>query len=112
MEGLLKYQSFISESLQQENNKFKECNQSFNFDSALKEAKVYQDKLNAMKKDVVSLQDKSQRLKERALKLHSKKQKEALDLELKRDRIQEEERKLSPLIRTSSVASSSSSSHT
>jgi len=96
MEGLLKYQVFVVESLEQENQKFHE------FDLQLKEAKDYLDRLLAIKQDVKTIQEKSQRLKQRALRLQDKKQKEALDMELKRDRVLEEERKLTPVFRSSS----------
>ena len=96
MEGLLKYQSFVIESLEQENHKFQE-ESSFDFESLLKDGRKYHEKVLLLKKDVTLIQDKSQRLKERALKLKDRKMKEALDMEFKRDHIQEQEKKLQPL---------------
>jgi protein subunit release factor A len=106
MEGLLKYQSQVIESLEQENNKFQE-HSSFDFDGVLKESKQYLEKITHLKKDVSIISDKSHKLQERALRLKDKKMKEALEKELKRERIQEQERKLQPLIRPSPSFSSS-----
>lgn len=87
-------QRILIETIEQENAKFFEC-QSFNdIVETMQKAKVYHTKLLNIKKDMISLHEKSARLKRRAVKLQQQKEKEALQKELDRERQIERDRLL------------------
>ncbi|XP_072174039.1 biogenesis of lysosome-related organelles complex 1 subunit 6-like [Diadema setosum] len=87
-------QIVLIETLQQENRKFAENKMVSELTQKMQEAKLYQAKLMAIKKEMTSLHEKSTKLKKRALKLQQQKMKENLEREQQREREIEEDRKL------------------
>lgn len=75
---LTQNQKILIETVQQENAKFDECSSREKLDDILSNAKVYHSKLLSIKKQMFLLQDKSVKLKKRALRLQQQKQKEEL----------------------------------
>lgn len=108
------YQSSLLESIQQVNSKFDESIKGFDIESEISKARAYQQKLLNIKRDMTVSRERSAKLRTRALKLQEEKQRAALDQELKKDRIKQREKQLSPVVRTSSasVDESSNSSST
>nr|XP_054750613.1 biogenesis of lysosome-related organelles complex 1 subunit 6-like [Lytechinus pictus] len=91
---LTRNQVLLIETLQQENRKFSENKVVDDLTKMMLEAKVYQGKLTAIKKEMTSLHEKSNKLKKKALKLQQQKMKENLEKEQQREREIEEDRKL------------------
>ncbi|XP_030853077.1 biogenesis of lysosome-related organelles complex 1 subunit 6-like [Strongylocentrotus purpuratus] len=91
---LTRNQVLLIETLQQENTKFAENKIVEDLTKMMLEAKVYQGKLTAIKKEMTSLHEKSSKLKKKALKLQQQKMKENLEKEQQREREIEEDRKL------------------
>ncbi|XP_041459995.1 biogenesis of lysosome-related organelles complex 1 subunit 6-like [Lytechinus variegatus] len=91
---LTRNQVLLIETLQQENRKFSENKVVDDLTKMMFEAKVYQGKLTAIKKEMTSLHEKSSKLKKKALKLQQQKMKENLEKEQQREREIEEDRKL------------------
>jgi 3-methyladenine DNA glycosylase AlkC len=87
-------QRVILETLQQENAKFSECQILHEVNDVMDKAKVYHTKLLNIKKEMLSLHEKSAELKRRAVRIQQEKQKEALHREHKREQELEKERKL------------------
>lgn len=107
------YQSSLLDSIEQVNSKFEDSLKGFDIESEIIKARLYQQKLLNIKRDMTVCKERSSKLKTRALKLQEEKQKAALDQELKKDRIKQREKQLSPVVRAStSVDESSSSSAT
>ncbi|GAB1601129.1 biogenesis of lysosome-related organelles complex 1 subunit 6-like [Argonauta hians] len=75
---LTQNQKILIETVQQENAKFDECSSREKLADILSNAKVYHGKLLCIKKQMLLLQDKSLKLKKRALRLQQQKQKEEL----------------------------------
>lgn len=109
-EQISKYQSSLLDSIEQENNKFDDSMKGFDIDAEIAKARLYQQKLINIKRDMMVVKERSTKLKARALKLHEEKQKDALDQELKKDRIKQREKQLSPVVRTSTTSSGTSMS--
>lgn len=103
---LSRYQNSLLDSIGQENNKFEECLKSFDIESEIAKARLYHQKLVNIKRDMTVTKERSLKLKARALKLQEEKQKTALDEELKKDRIKQREKQLSPVVRSSSTSGS------
>jgi hypothetical protein len=87
-------QRVILETLQQENAKFNECQIFHEVNDVMDKAKVYHTKLLNIKKEMLSLHEKSAELKRRAVRIQQEKQKEALHREHRREQELEKERKL------------------
>lgn len=102
---LSRYQDSLLDSVRQENNKFEECLKSFDIESEIAKARLYHHKLVNIKREMTVTKERSLKLKARALKLQEEKQKTALDQELKKDRIKQREKQLSPVVRSSSSGS-------
>ncbi|XP_036420438.1 biogenesis of lysosome-related organelles complex 1 subunit 6 [Colossoma macropomum] len=94
LQELTQNQVILLETLEQEITKFRECNTIIDLNSLFTEAKVYHNKLVNIRKEMVTLHDKTSKLKKRALKLQQQRQKEALEREQQRERELERERQL------------------
>lgn len=91
---LTQNQVVLLDTLDQEVTKFRECNSLLDLNSLFTEAKVYQNKLVNIRKEMMMLHEKTTKLKKRALKLQQQKQKEALEKEQQRAKELERERQL------------------
>ncbi|KAH8024334.1 hypothetical protein HPB51_022453 [Rhipicephalus microplus] len=89
-------QGLLLDTVQQENNRFADALGSL--DDVLQRARVYQAKLVRIKRDMAELQQRSSRLRKRALRLQQLKQKEALQAEQQRQRDLERTRQLQPRV--------------
>ncbi|KAL1426444.1 hypothetical protein MTO96_003443 [Rhipicephalus appendiculatus] len=93
---LTRNQGLLLDTVQQENNRFADALGSL--DDVLQRARVYQAKLVRLKRDMAELQQRSSRLRKRALRLQQLKQKEALQAEQQRQRDLERTRQLQPRV--------------
>lgn len=87
-------QSVLIETIEHENAKFQEIQVIREVAAIMDKARLYQLKLVNIKKEMMSLHEKTNQLKRRALKLQQQKQKEALTKEQRRDEELEKEKKL------------------
>lgn len=94
LQDLTKNQLQLIDTVTAENKKFDECEAFKEVLQVMEKAKLYQNKLLHIKKDMVMLHEKSAKLKKRALKLQQQKQKEALEKEANREKELEKERML------------------
>ncbi|XP_017540290.1 biogenesis of lysosome-related organelles complex 1 subunit 6 [Pygocentrus nattereri] len=94
LQELTQNQVILLETLEQEITKFRECNTIIDLNSLFTEAKVYHNKLVNIRKEMITLHDKTSKLKKRALKLQQQRQREALEREQQRERELERERQL------------------
>ncbi|XP_015231138.1 PREDICTED: biogenesis of lysosome-related organelles complex 1 subunit 6 [Cyprinodon variegatus] len=94
LQELTQNQLILLDTLDQEVTKFRECNTLLDLNSLFTEAKVYQNKLVNIRKEMIMLHEKTTKLKKRALKLQQQKQKELLEKEQQRERELERERQL------------------
>uniref|UniRef100_A0A146ZRY1 Biogenesis of lysosome-related organelles complex 1 subunit 6 n=1 Tax=Fundulus heteroclitus TaxID=8078 RepID=A0A146ZRY1_FUNHE len=94
LQELTQNQLILLDTLDQEVTKFRECNGLLDLNSLFTEAKVYQNKLVNIRKEMIMLHEKTTKLKKRALKLQQQKQKEQLEKEQQRERELERERQL------------------
>lgn len=93
---LTRNQGLLLDTVQQENSRFADSMGSL--DDMLQRARLYQAKLVRIKRDMVELQQRSSRLRKRALRLQQMKQKEALQAEQQRQRDLERTRQLQPRV--------------
>nr|XP_032832934.1 biogenesis of lysosome-related organelles complex 1 subunit 6 [Petromyzon marinus]XP_032832935.1 biogenesis of lysosome-related organelles complex 1 subunit 6 [Petromyzon marinus] len=91
---LTKTQMVVMDTLDQENGKLRECQAATAFSTLFTEARMYQQKLVAVRRDMLALHEKTTKLKKRALQLQQQKQKEALEREQQKEREMERERHL------------------
>ncbi|XP_047218652.1 biogenesis of lysosome-related organelles complex 1 subunit 6 [Girardinichthys multiradiatus] len=94
LQELTQNQLILLDTLDQEVTKFRECNTLLDLNSLFTEAKVYQNKLVNIRKEMILLHEKTTKLKKRALKLQQQKQKELLEKEQQRESELERERQL------------------
>ncbi|KAK3570907.1 hypothetical protein QTP86_029444 [Hemibagrus guttatus] len=94
LQELTQNQDILLDTLEQEITKFRECNSMIHLNTLFTEAKVYHSKLVNIRREMISLHDRTSKLKKRALKLQQQKQKEALEREQQRERELERERQL------------------
>uniref|UniRef100_A0A3B3U1Y9 Biogenesis of lysosome-related organelles complex 1 subunit 6 n=1 Tax=Poecilia latipinna TaxID=48699 RepID=A0A3B3U1Y9_9TELE len=94
LQELTQNQLILLDTLDQEITKFRECNTLLDLNSLFTEAKIYQNKLVNIRKEMIMLHEKTTKLKKRALKLQQQKQKELLEKEQQRERELERERQL------------------
>lgn len=106
MEELTKYQGFVLESIQQENWKLNEANKQ-NLEGMISKARLYQNKLTAIKKDMEMIKEKSEKLKKSALLLEQKSRSDALRIESERQRQIEREKQLLAVVRPKTTKSNS-----
>ncbi|XP_047678109.1 biogenesis of lysosome-related organelles complex 1 subunit 6 isoform X2 [Tachysurus fulvidraco] len=94
LQELILNQDVLLDTLEQEITKFRECNSMIELNALFTEAKVYHSKLVNIRREMISLHDRTSKLKKRALKLQQQKQKEDLEREQQRERDLERERQL------------------
>ncbi|XP_068168132.1 biogenesis of lysosome-related organelles complex 1 subunit 6 [Antennarius striatus] len=94
LQELTQNQLVLLDTLDQEVTKFKECNTLLDLSSLFAEAKVYHNKLVNIRKEMITIHEKTTKLKKRAMKLQQQKQKEALEKEQLREKELERERQL------------------
>uniref|UniRef100_A0A4W4HJV1 Biogenesis of lysosome-related organelles complex 1 subunit 6 n=1 Tax=Electrophorus electricus TaxID=8005 RepID=A0A4W4HJV1_ELEEL len=87
-------QAILLDTLEQEIAKLRECNSMIDLNSLFSEAKVYHSKLVNIRKEMITLHEKTSKLKKRALKLQQQRHKEVLEREQQRERELERERQL------------------
>ncbi|TNM90856.1 biogenesis of lysosome-related organelles complex 1 subunit 6 [Takifugu rubripes] len=91
---LTQNQLILLDTLDQEVTKFREFNALLDLNSLFTEAKVYHNKLVNIRKEMITIHEKTTKLKKRALKLQHQKQKEFLEKEQQREKELERERQL------------------
>ena len=96
---LIKYQESVFESLEQENDKWREGTSELGIEARVEEARHYWNKLLKVQQDVRLLQEKTNGMKKRSQRLQKEMEKAALDMEHRRQKRQETDKKLSPVIR-------------
>ncbi|XP_019389202.1 PREDICTED: biogenesis of lysosome-related organelles complex 1 subunit 6 [Crocodylus porosus] len=94
LQELTQNQAVLLDTLEQEISKFKECNSILDINTLFLEAKHYHNKLVNIRKEMLTLHEKTSKLKKRALKLQQKRQKEELEREQQREREFEREKQL------------------
>ncbi|XP_052008646.1 biogenesis of lysosome-related organelles complex 1 subunit 6 [Xyrauchen texanus] len=94
LQELTQNQVILLDTMEQEVNKFRECNAMIDLNALFTEAKVYHSKLVNIRKEMIILHDKTTKLKKRALKLQQHKQREDLEREQQREREIEREKHL------------------
>lgn len=94
LNDIIQSQNVLIETVQQENTTFRDCHTIKEVAAIMDKAKIYQSKLINIKKEMMSLHEKTSHLKKRSLKLQQQKQKEALHREHARDEELEKEKKL------------------
>lgn len=91
---LTQNQKILLDTLDQEVTKFSDCNALLDLNSLFTEAKGYHNKLVNIRKDMITIHERTTKLKKRALKLQQLKQKELLEKEQQREKELERERQL------------------
>ncbi|XP_035888903.1 biogenesis of lysosome-related organelles complex 1 subunit 6 isoform X2 [Phyllostomus discolor] len=94
LQELTQNQVVLLDTLEQEISKFKECHSMLDINALFTEAKHYHTKLVNIRKEMLMLHEKTSKLKERALKLQQKRQKEELEREQQREKEFEREKQL------------------
>lgn len=89
---LTRNQGLLLDTVQQENGRFSDAMGSL--DDMVQQVRLYQAKLVRMKRDMTELQQRSGKLRKRALRLQQLQQKEALQMEQQRQRDLERARQL------------------
>ncbi|KFM60540.1 Pallidin, partial [Stegodyphus mimosarum] len=100
---LTRNQNIVIETLEQENSKLSDAMKMYNLDEMFSKIKQYNVKVQLLKKEMLTIHDRSVKLKKRAMRLQQQKQKEALQKELQRDRELERDKQLAPKIATKSA---------
>ena len=98
MDELNRYQSSLIESLEQENDKYNRLNQTIDFEAIASKANHYCNKLLNLKKDMQTLNDRSAKLKKRALRLQTIKANQLETIEIQKYNELEREKRLQPVI--------------
>lgn len=94
LQELTQNQVVLLDTLEQEISKFRECSTILDICALLSEAKYYHNKLVNVRKEMMTLHEKTSKLKKRALKLQQKRQKDDLEREQQRERELEREKQL------------------
>ncbi|GFQ97707.1 biogenesis of lysosome-related organelles complex 1 subunit 6 [Trichonephila clavata] len=100
---LIRNQNIVIETLEQENERITDAVKTYPLDEMFTRIKLYHQKVLLLKKDMLTIHDRTSKLKKRAMKLQQQKQKEALQKELQRDREIERDKQLAPKIATKST---------
>lgn len=98
MDELIKYQQSVIETVNRENDKCDELKSELNLDEEIRLATVYQSKLNQICKDIALVRERSERIRQRAIKLQERKQREQLKAELNRDKQKQLDNNLVPVV--------------
>ncbi|XP_069767475.1 biogenesis of lysosome-related organelles complex 1 subunit 6 isoform X2 [Narcine bancroftii] len=94
LQELTQNQVVLLDTLEQQIAKFRECHLVLDINALFTEAKYYHDKLVNIRRDMVTLHEKTTRLKKRALKLQQQRRRDELEYEQRRERELERERQL------------------
>ncbi|XP_059809090.1 biogenesis of lysosome-related organelles complex 1 subunit 6 [Hypanus sabinus] len=94
LQELTQNQVVLLDTLEQQIAKFRECHLVLDINALFTEAKCYHDKLVNIRREMVTLHERTTRLKRRALKLQQQRQKEVLENEQQREKELERERQL------------------
>ncbi|XP_071043414.1 biogenesis of lysosome-related organelles complex 1 subunit 6 isoform X2 [Parasteatoda tepidariorum] len=97
---LTRNQTIVIETLEQESARVVEALRTYQLDDMFSRIKHYHAKAQILKKEMLSIYDRTSKLKKRAMKMQQQKQKEALQKELQRDRELERDKQLAPKIAT------------
>lgn len=100
---LTRNQNIVIETLEQENARITDALKTYPLEEMFTRIKLYHQKVLLLKKDMLTIHDRTSKLKKRAMKLQQQKQKEALQKELQRDREIERDKQLAPKIATKSA---------
>ncbi|CAL1271721.1 unnamed protein product [Larinioides sclopetarius] len=100
---LTRNQNIVIETLEQENARVSDGLTAYPLDEMFSRIKLYHQKVLLLKKDMLTIHERTSKLKKRAMKLQQQKQKEALQKELQRDREIERDKQLAPKIATKSM---------
>ena len=84
MEVINNKQISLQDKLTGENEKFEKVAEEYKLDDMIQKTRAYHVKLSQLQKEMSLLSDRSNGMKQRAMKLQELKQKEALKRELKR----------------------------
>lgn len=98
MDELIKYQQSVIETINRENEKCDELRTELNLDEEIKLATIYKSKLEQICKDITLIKDRSEKMKQRAIKLQERKQKELLKAELNKDKQKQMDNNLVPVV--------------
>lgn len=101
MDEIHRNQKSIIESIEHESARYDDMQATNDLDSMISKAKLYQDKLMNIKKNMLIVKDKTIRLRRKAVKILEDKNKEALELQRSRERREMLERHLEPVVNTS-----------
>lgn len=98
MDEMFKYQDMIRESISHENRKLEETDKKIDLASLTTRANEYHSRLTNVKKSMLLIQERTNKLRKKASKLLEEKNKE--DLERQRDRERREilEKHLEPVV--------------
>lgn len=94
LQELTQNQVVLLDTLEQEIAKFRECNLVLDINVLFTEAKCYHNKLINIRKEMITLHEKTTKLKRRALKLQQQRRKDELEREQRREKELERERQL------------------
>ncbi|XP_078386337.1 biogenesis of lysosome-related organelles complex 1 subunit 6 [Cetorhinus maximus] len=94
LQELTQNQVVLLDTLEQEIAKFRECHLVLDINVLFTEAKCYYNKLVNIRKEMVTLHEKTTKLKRRALKLQQQRRKDELEREQRREKELERERQL------------------
>lgn len=98
MDELIKYQQSVIETVNRENEKCDELRSELNLDEEIRLAGVYKSKLEQICRDVAQMREKSEKIKQRAIKLQERKQREQLKAEQNRDKQKQMDNNLVPVV--------------
>ena len=98
MDELIKYQQSVIETVDRENEKADELKSELNLEEEIKLAGVYRGKLDQICRDIALVREKSERIKQRAIKLQERKQREQIKAELNRDKQKQMDNNLVPVV--------------
>ncbi|XP_038654303.1 biogenesis of lysosome-related organelles complex 1 subunit 6-like [Scyliorhinus canicula] len=94
LQELTQTQVVLLDTLEQEIAKFRECNLVLDINMLFTEARCYHNKLINIRKEMITLHEKTTKLKRRALKLQQQRRKDELEREQRKERELERERQL------------------
>ena len=104
MDELIKYQQSVIETVNRENEKCDELKSELDLDEEVRLAGVYRSKLDQISKALASVKEKSERIKQRAIKLQERKQRDQLKAEQNRDKQKQLDNNLVPVVLAKSKA--------
>lgn len=100
MDEVFKYQESIIDTLAGANGKFKHVEQTHDIDRVLGQARDYHEKVVNIKKSLSILRDRSAKLKKRATKILDEKNREDIEKQRLKERMDRLEKHLEPVVNT------------